>query len=173
MSKYMPKFYENDRDLLILDNIFTVEDCADYASKHNLNVLFTETTSAASVETMMQFKKQGYKIELLEKEMCAPDGIKLSPKIYILFTKDSNLSKKNSQDYKYTGLFDKKGEEIKAGDIIQPQYGTKVFIEEFGSQIVGAFSYRPVGTTVENHSYPLSDLRKEAPLEIIGTIWKL
>lgn len=98
MSKYVPKFYEDDRDLLILDNLFAVEDCVDYASRHNLNVLLTVTTSASSVEAMMQFKKQGYNIELIEKEMRAPDGTKISPDIYALFTRDGNVSKTKEEE---------------------------------------------------------------------------
>lgn len=91
MSKYVPKFDKEDRDLLILDNLFVVDDCVEYASRHNLNVLFTETTSASSVEAMMAFRKKGYEIELFEKENRAPDGIKLNPRIYVLFTRKGNV----------------------------------------------------------------------------------
>lgn len=98
MSKYVPKFYKEDRDLLVLDNLFAVEDCVDYANRHNLNVLLTVTTSASSVEAMMQFKKQGYNIELIEKEMRAPDGTKISPDIYALFTRDGDVSEVKEED---------------------------------------------------------------------------
>ena len=91
MSKYMPKFDKEDRDLLILDNLFAVDDCVEYASRHNLNVLFTETTSTSSVEAMMAFKKNGYEIEMYEKENRAPDGIKLNPIIHVLFTRKGNV----------------------------------------------------------------------------------
>ena len=100
MSKYIPKFDKENRDLLILDNIFATDDCAEYASRHNLNVLFTETTSTSSVETMMAFKKKGYEIEMYEKENRAPDGIKLKPRIYALFTRKGNtlVDKETSTD---------------------------------------------------------------------------
>lgn len=93
MSEYIPKFNKNDRELLILDNMFVADDCAEYASRHNLNVLFTETTSASSVEVMMKFQKKGYSIEMYEKDVYAPDGLKLNPKIYVLFTKKENTEK--------------------------------------------------------------------------------
>lgn len=86
MSKYIPKFNKEDRELLVLNNIFAVDDCVEYASRHNLNVLFTETTSSSSVEAMMAFKKNGYNIEIFEKENYSPDGLKLNPLIYVLFT---------------------------------------------------------------------------------------
>ena len=87
MRKYEPKFYQGDRETLVLDNMFMANDCVKYASQHNLNVLFTETTSTSSVEVMMSFKKEGYCIDMFEKKVYAPGGIGLKPDIYVLFTK--------------------------------------------------------------------------------------
>lgn len=97
MSRYVPKFHENNRDLLILDNLFAAEDCVDYASKHNMSVLLTETTSTSSVEVMAKFKNKGYNIELMEKKVHAPDGIELNPKIYVLFTKENTSNDENNK----------------------------------------------------------------------------
>lgn len=90
MSKYELKFDKNNRELLILDNLFTAQDCLTYASRHNLNVLFTATTSASSVEVMMQFKKKGYDMDMYEKKMYAPDGLEVNPQICVLFTRKEN-----------------------------------------------------------------------------------
>lgn len=91
MSKYLPKFDSEDRDMLILDNIFESEDCLEYADRHNLNVMFTETRSDASFECALAFKKRGYDMELCEREAYAPDGLKLNPSIYVLFTRKGNV----------------------------------------------------------------------------------
>ena len=97
MSKYIPKYDKDDRDLLILDNLFAVNDCVEYASRHRMNVLFTETTSTSSVAAMMAFKKKGYDMDMYEKKSYAPDGIELEPKVYVLFTFKENVENVNKQ----------------------------------------------------------------------------
>ena len=78
------KFEENNNDTLILDNSF-YKEFLEYADSHNLNVLYTNTTSTISVEAMMEFQKRGYSHELYEIKQFAPDGIELSPKVYCRF----------------------------------------------------------------------------------------
>lgn len=85
MGKYIPKFDKDDQELLILDTIFNVEGCLEYAIKHNMNVLFTDTTSTSSVKVMMEFQKRGFIHKLYEKPSYAPDGIELESKIMCLF----------------------------------------------------------------------------------------
>lgn len=38
MSKYIPKFSKDENDLLILSDVFSVEECLKYAKEHNMRV---------------------------------------------------------------------------------------------------------------------------------------
>ena len=87
MREYKPKFYKENKELLILDNLFDAEGCINYAREHNMNVLMTNTTSTSSVEIMMMFQKNGFHHKLYEEDAFAPDGIKLDQKILCLFEK--------------------------------------------------------------------------------------
>ena len=87
MSKYIPKFDKDNKELLILDTIFSAKNCLLYADTHNMNVLFTDTTSTSAVEVMMDFQKSGYNHKLYEKLSYAPGGIELDPHIVCLFEK--------------------------------------------------------------------------------------
>lgn len=90
MSKYQPRFSKESIDMLVLNNLFEADECLDYADRHNMNVILTETTSGSSIEIMMAFKRRGYAIDLIEKEVTAPDGTKCSPKVYAVFTRKGN-----------------------------------------------------------------------------------
>ena len=93
MKKYVPKFVENKTNLVLLDNIFDAHLCIKYAKEHNMKVLMECTTSTSSVEVMMLFQKNGFIHTLFEKEMYAPDGIKLPSKVLCLFEqKNINIS---------------------------------------------------------------------------------
>lgn len=39
MAKYIPKFDKDNKKLLILDTIFSLEGCLEYAERHRFNVL--------------------------------------------------------------------------------------------------------------------------------------
>lgn len=83
---YIAKFEEGRNDTLLLDTPFYGE-CLKYADAHNLNVLYTETTSTSSIEAIMEFKKLGYSHELYEVPTFAPGGLELKPRIYCRFTR--------------------------------------------------------------------------------------
>lgn len=85
--KYFPLFTDGDTDMLLLDKTMQWIDCMDYAMKHNMNVLYTDTTSTSSVEVIMGFQKNGFVYELYEVPQFAPGGIELNPKVYCRFTK--------------------------------------------------------------------------------------
>jgi len=87
MRQYVPKFDKEDKGLIILYNLFDAEACVEYAKKHNMKVLMSNTTSTSSVEVIMLFQKNGFSIKLYEEDVYAPDGIKLSPKVLCLFEK--------------------------------------------------------------------------------------
>jgi hypothetical protein len=84
---YKPKFEKKDSGQIILDNLFDAKDCLEYADRHNMNVMFTETSSSSTIEILMLFQKRGFRHTLFEKSQKAPDGTLLSPKILCLFEK--------------------------------------------------------------------------------------
>ena len=85
-NNYYPKFEDGSSNTLLLDHSF-YKECLEYAEAHNLNVLYTNTTSTGSVETIMAFKKKGYSCELYEVPQYAPDGLRLNDKIFCRFTR--------------------------------------------------------------------------------------
>lgn len=87
MAEYIPKFDKENKELLILDTVFRAEECMEYAIRHNMNVLFTNTTSTSSVKVMMNFQKNGFNYKLYEKPAYAPDGTELEPEVFCLFQK--------------------------------------------------------------------------------------
>ena len=86
MSNYYPKFESEDSNTLILEHSF-YKPCLEYAVEHNLNVLYTETSSTGAVEIIYEFIEQGYTYELFKVPQYAPDGLKLNDKIYCRFTR--------------------------------------------------------------------------------------
>ena len=73
------------------------------------------------------------------------------------------------KSFSSTGLLDKNNKEIYVGDLLKQKYGGRIFIEEFGSSIVGAFTYRPVCAVNPGSSYLIDDLKSEE-IEVIGKI---
>ena len=67
MSKYIPKLSKDENDLLILSDVFSVEECLKYAKEHNMRVLMECTTSTSSVEIMMLFQKMDIFINYSKK----------------------------------------------------------------------------------------------------------
>lgn len=88
--KYPIKFTDTNADTLLLDNLFAVDEYLEHALKHNMDVLFTETTSTASIEDIYKFVKHGYKPTFEEAKQVAPDGLVLSPKIHVLLRRNKN-----------------------------------------------------------------------------------
>jgi hypothetical protein len=88
--KHPIKFTDNNKDTLLLDNIFAVDEYLEYALKHNMDVMFTETTFTSAVESIYKFVECGYKPMFKEVKQVAPDGIVLSPKIHVLLWRDDN-----------------------------------------------------------------------------------
>lgn len=78
---YRPIMDQDDPELIILNNVFDAELCLEYAKKHYMDVLFTETRSDCSAEIIMSFQKKGFLPELREIPVYAPGGLELSPKI--------------------------------------------------------------------------------------------
>lgn len=95
MGKYVPKFDKDNNELLILDTIFNAEGCLEFANAHNMNVLFTDTTSISSIKVMMDFQESGYNYKLYKERCYAPDGIELEPKVLCLFERQDNLELKD------------------------------------------------------------------------------
>jgi hypothetical protein len=82
------KFTDEYKDTLLLDSLFAVEEYLTYATKHNMNVLFTETYSSSSVEYIYKFVECGYKPQFEAVKQVAPDGLVLTPKIQVLLYKE-------------------------------------------------------------------------------------
>jgi hypothetical protein len=83
---YKPVFEKGSINTLLLEHSFH-DECLDYADAHSMNVLYTETTSTASVKIIHDFQKRGYSHKLFEVPYYAPGGIKLDPQIYCLFSR--------------------------------------------------------------------------------------
>ena len=88
--KYPIKFTDNKADTLLLDSLFAVDEYLEYADKHNMDVLFTETTSSSSVEYIYKFLCRGFKPMFKEVKQIAPDGLVLNPKIHVLLRRDED-----------------------------------------------------------------------------------
>ncbi|MBO5711411.1 MAG: hypothetical protein J6R47_01100 [Acholeplasmatales bacterium] len=86
--KYTIKFTDNSADTLLLDNIFAVDEYLEYAKKHNMDVIFTETTFTSAIESIYKFYIEGYNISFVEVEQIAPDGLVLKPKIHVVLRRD-------------------------------------------------------------------------------------
>lgn len=91
--KHPIKFTDENKDTLLLDNLFAVDEYLEYADKHNMDVLLTETTSTSSVEFIYKFLVRGYNSMFKEVKQVAPDGLVLSPKIHVL------LWRKDEEEY--------------------------------------------------------------------------
>jgi hypothetical protein len=91
--KHPIKFTDENKDTLLLDNLFAVDEYLEYADKHNMDVLLTETTSTSSVEFIYKFLVRGYNSMFKEVTQVAPDGLVLSPKIHVL------LWRKDEEEY--------------------------------------------------------------------------
>ena len=86
--KYPIKFTDNSADTLLLDNIFAVDEYLEYAKKHNMDIVFIETTFTSAIESIYKFYKEGYNVYFEEVEQIAPDGLILNPKIHVLLRRD-------------------------------------------------------------------------------------
>lgn len=95
--KHPIKFTDENKDTLLLDNLFAVDEYLRYADKHNMDVLLTETTSTSSVEFIYKFLCRGYKPMFQEERQIAPDGLVLSPKINVLLWRDEPIKEDNNE----------------------------------------------------------------------------
>ena len=86
--KYPIKFTDTSADTLLLDNIFAVDEYLEYAKKHNMDVVFTETTFTSAIESIYKFYEEGYNVSFIEAKQIAPDGLVLNPKIHVVLRRD-------------------------------------------------------------------------------------
>lgn len=82
--KYIPRFYNNEEDVLILDTVFNSDECIDYAKTHNMNVRYEDTTSTNSIRVVMNFINNGFKPEFIEEEQIY-QGLNLGNKVVVNF----------------------------------------------------------------------------------------
>lgn len=82
---YVPKFNISDNTTVLLTDLFHYKDCLDYAKRHNLHVLFTETTSTNSVEIISYFSDHGFSHEFIKEKVYSPEGLYLHDKILCRF----------------------------------------------------------------------------------------
>ena len=52
MSKYIPKFSKDENDLLIISDVFIVEECLKYSKEHNIRVLIECTTITSKIKNI-------------------------------------------------------------------------------------------------------------------------
>lgn len=84
MSNYPIKFNDKDKTELLLDNNFAYKEYLDYALKHNVDVIYTQTESTDSVRIIYEFIKNGFCVTL-DEVPCIYEGIQLDPKIQARF----------------------------------------------------------------------------------------
>lgn len=95
--EYPIKFTDENKDTLLLDNLFAVDKYLEYADRHNMDVLFTITSSSSSVEYIYKFICRGYKPMFREVRQIAPDGLVLNPKINVLLWRDGQIKEENNK----------------------------------------------------------------------------
>ena len=95
--KHPIKFTDENKDTLLLDNLFAVDEYLRYADKHNMDVLLTITSSSSSVEYIYKFICRGYKPMFQEVRQIAPDGLVLSPKIHVLLWRDEPIKEEDNK----------------------------------------------------------------------------
>jgi hypothetical protein len=94
---YPIKFTDENKDTLLLDNLFAVDEYLEYADRHNMDVLFTITSSSSSVEYIYKFICRDYKPMFREVRQIAPDGLVLNPKINVLLWRDGQIKEENNK----------------------------------------------------------------------------
>ncbi len=90
---YIPKFDKDDKEMLVLDTVFALDSCLSYATKHNLNVLFTDTTSSSSMEVLYAFQEKGFTFNLYKERQFSPDGIEITPRLMCKFIYTNKICK--------------------------------------------------------------------------------
>lgn len=81
---YVPRFYNDKKDILVLDSCFGSEGCIEYAKSHNMNVRYEDTTSTNSVKVIMDFINNGFKPEFIEEEQIY-QGLRLGNNVVVNF----------------------------------------------------------------------------------------
>lgn len=81
---YIPRFYNDEKDVLILDNVFGADECIEYAKIHNMKVRYEDTTSTNSVMVIMDFINNGFKPEFKEEKQTY-QGLNLGNKVIVNF----------------------------------------------------------------------------------------
>lgn len=85
MNNYIPKIDKEKTDTIILDTVLQSSACLRYATDHNFNVRFTDTTSPSSVEVIMKFINAGYSHRFYEIPEKDPDGNLMYQRVECLF----------------------------------------------------------------------------------------
>ena len=82
--RYPIIFADKEKTTLLLNNYFATNDYLEYALKHNVDVLYTQTESCSAVEVIYKFIKNGFTANFEEVTRCI-DGIQLNPSIQVKF----------------------------------------------------------------------------------------
>ena len=81
----------NDNETLLVNTCFFDEEDAEYAFKHRFNIKYTEVRNTGFAEDTLMLQKMGYKFNLETEPDIAPDGTKLSDKIYAYYIHPDNI----------------------------------------------------------------------------------
>lgn len=86
---------ENTNESVEIYSMFAADEHLDFAIEHKFGIIITDTNSSRMIEFLNKCYKCGYKsINFIEVPQTAPDGLILSPRIYVHCTK-SKLSPNN------------------------------------------------------------------------------
>lgn len=90
-NKYIPKFDDENMELLLLENIEDAFDCANFASKHNMDVKFTKTDNVSSLDVVATFQMKGFRHELIISDECG---------LFVLFKKTTEQESVEYMEWK-------------------------------------------------------------------------
>lgn len=90
---------KNDTETLYFSSCFVDDEDIEFADKHRMNVLYTETRCTDTFELISKFIKRGYELEIIECKDPYPDlPIEYAAiKYYAKFIHPENY---NKEDYK-------------------------------------------------------------------------
>lgn len=68
MAEFIPKIINGE--FILLDNVFSHEECIEYAKKHKFNIKFVCGTYTCATEILCKIQEAGYSLKFYRKTQC-------------------------------------------------------------------------------------------------------